>query len=181
MAGKIKAIKEEFLRQLTIISVSFTIIVHLLYISYLRFALRHSIGNRAVNFVLVMATALFLVVYLIFRVFIKNRNNVKRTKRIYRRFKLIAKLFTVGIAIYTIATAVGSVSPFAALFAMINAIVLIIRLIFELIIAIITRGIRRVKNSVKERITLQNSSDIVDGIELDENEYSEVKITADDL
>jgi uncharacterized membrane protein len=152
MKGKLKIIKDELKRQLKIITISSTVIINLLYISYLRFALRHGIGNRYVNFALTIATALFLLLYLIFRLFGENKKNVKRTKRIYKRFKLLTKLFTVLTAIYVLITATGSVTPMAGIFAYLNAILLALQLIFELVASLITRGARRVKESVSERL-----------------------------
>lgn len=168
MAERFNEIKKELSRQLKIVSVSFTVLVHLLYIGYLRFALRKSIGNRYVNLVLVLMTAVFLVVYLIFSLVGKNKKNAKRTKKVYKRFKLLMKIFTVGTAVYTVFTALGSVSPLAILYSVANAIVLVLRLIFELIISLVGFGARKVKSKIgKKRIpdipevpTEQNSEKI---------------------
>ena len=152
MEGKLKIAKDELKRQLKIISVSSTVIINLLYISYLRFALRHGIGNRYVNFALTFATALFLVLYLIFRLIGENKKNVKRTKKAYKRFKLMTKIFTVGTAVYAVLAASGSVTPLASVFAYLNAALLAVQLIFEVISSLIISGARRVKNHLSERV-----------------------------
>lgn len=173
--NKFKEAKEELQRQIKIISVSLTVLIHILYIGYLRFALRKSIGNRWVNLALVIATAVFLVVYLAFQVFSKNKKNVKNAKRIYKRFKLLTKIFTIGTAVYTVITAVGSVSPFASIFAVANAILLGIRLILEMIISLLSLGARKVKSSIKRK--REDKSAICQGVE----EINDVILTADDL
>lgn len=181
MAGKLGTMKKELTRQIKIVSISSTVIINLLYISYLRFALKHSIGNRYVNFALAIATALFLVIYLILRLFGENKRNVKRTKKVYKRFKLLTKIFTVGMAIYTLATAVGTVSPFATLFATVNAVLLGIRLIIELIASLISRGVSKAKNAAVERRL--NKKREVNTYETDftEDEVEDVKIELNDL
>jgi divalent metal cation (Fe/Co/Zn/Cd) transporter len=181
MAGKLGIMKKELTRQIKIISISSTVIINLLYISYLRFALRHSIGNRYVNFALTIATALFLVIYLILRLFGENKRSVKKTKRVYKRFKLLTKIFTVGMAIYALATAVGTVSPMATLFATVNAVLLGIRLIIELIASLIGRGVSKAKNAAVERRL--NKKREVNTYETDftEAEVEDVKIELNDL
>ena len=181
MAGKLTIMKNELIRQLKIISVSFNVIVNLLYIAYLRFAIKQGIGNRLVNTALVFATAIFLVVYIIFRLFGENKRNVKRTKRIYKRFKLLMKLFTVGTAVYTVVIAVDAVSPVATVLAIVNAVILGVRLIFELIVSLITRGARKVKNSVVEkRLNKKRAEEKVETSFIPD-EVTDVEITADDL
>ena len=181
MEGKLKTIKDELKRQIKIISISSTIIVNLLYISYLTFALRHSIGNRYVNFTLALATGAFLLMYLIFQTFGENKKNVKRTKKVYKRIKRITKIFTVFTAIYTVATAVGSVSPIAAIFAIINAVILGIQMIFDLIASIIVRGARRVKTAAVEKHRNKKKAYPHEDFSLVTSPDDVVKITEDDL
>jgi amino acid transporter len=174
---KLETAKNELARQLKAISISSTVIIHLLYIVYLRFALRKSIGNRMVNLALVLATGAFLVVYLAFQIFGKNKKNIKRTKKLYKQFKLLTKVFTVGTAVYTVITAVGSVSPTAALFATVNAVLLGIRLIFEVIISLISLGARKVKSSITEKRARRNGTSKV----IETDEVPDVVLTLDDL
>ena len=181
MAGKLKIIKDELLRQLKIISISFNVIVNLLYIGYLYFAIKQEIGNKYVNMTLAIATALFLLIYLILRLFKNDKKNLKRTKKVYKRIKLLTKVFTVGTAVYTVSIAVGSVSPLATLFAIVNAILLGIRLIFELILSLITRSVGKVKSSVIEKRLNRKRPNLETDMSFVPDEVFDVEITVDDL
>lgn len=175
--GKIKEIKSELSRQIKIISVSFTTAINLLYIWYLRFALRKGIGNRYVNLTLAIVTAAFLVIYIAFSLFGKSKKGVRMTKKLFKRFKLIMKLTTVATAVYTVYTAVGSVSPVAIFLAAFNAVVLAIRLLIELIAWLIGRGARL----VRERITERKASPPITTEFVESEPCESCEITLDDL
>ncbi len=150
--GKLTDIKDSFVKKIRRISITFTVTVHLLYIAYLIFAIYKEIGIRWVNIALAIGTAVFLLVYLIIRLAAKNsRGGIKTTKKFYKRFKLVTRIFSTATAIYTIITAVGSISPIAIFFAGVNAVLLIIRLIFEGILSLFDRKAKRIKKRIKSK------------------------------
>lgn len=173
MKEKLKIMKEELQRQITIVSVTATLLIHLIYLGYLTYALLSGIGVKEINIALIAGTLIFLVTYLIFRLGNKEKKQkVKTTKRFYKNFKLITKLFTSLTAIYTLYTAQDA-GFFARIFAIIGAVILVLRLVGELLSFIIKRKVKTAKeNRAKRREEKRNKPS--------ENEVNEALRTLDD-
>ena len=173
MKEKLKIMKDELQRQITIVSVTATLLIHLIYLGYLTYALLSGIGVKEINIALIAGTLIFLVTYLIFRLGNKEKKQkVKTTKRFYKNFKLITKLFTSLTAIYTLYTAQDA-GFFARIFAIIGAVILVLRLVGELLSFIIKRKVRTAQeNRAKRREEKRNKPS--------ENEVNEMLRTLDD-
>lgn len=157
MKEKLKIIKDELQRQITIVSVSATFLIHFIYLGYLTYSLYAGIGVKGINIALIAGTLIFLATYLILRLGNKEkRQKAKTTKRFYKSFKLITKLFTSLTAIYTLYTAQDA-NFIARIFAVIGAVILVLRLIGELLSFIIKRKVKTAKeNRAKRREEKRN-------------------------
>lgn len=151
MKEKLKIIKDELRRQMTIVSVSATLLIHFIYLGYLTYSLYAGIGVKGINIALIAGTLIFLATYFILRLGNKEkRQKAKTTKRFYKSFKLITKLFNSLTAIYTLYTAQDA-NFIARIFAVIGAVILVLRLIGELISFLIKRKAKKVKEHMLTR------------------------------
>ena len=67
MKEKLIEAKNELLRQVRNISITFNVTVYLLYIAYLAYALTADIGIKEVNIALIIGTGFFLIIYLVLK------------------------------------------------------------------------------------------------------------------
>ena len=178
MNEKLTMAKDELARQLRKISITITLIVHLLYIGYLSYSLLRGIGNRIINIALIIGTGVFLIVYLILQLFENRKKRLKSTKRYYKRFKLITKLFTTATAIYSLITASKAVSPFATFISVSGAVILLIKILFELISSLIARKAKQIKEERTSKREKKKLQKLIDEMKITEEACS---ITMDDL
>jgi hypothetical protein len=152
MKEKLTQAKNEFIRQIRKLSIISTLTVHLLYIAYLGYSLMNDIGIKPVNIALMVGTAVFLIVYLFLQLFGENRKSkLKTTKKFYKKFKLATKVFTTGTAIYSLATAAKSVSPFAMILSVVGAVFLAIRILTDILVGLISKKVKNIKENMKNR------------------------------
>lgn len=169
MKEKLLKAKEELLRQVRNISISITVAVHLIYIGYLAYSLKQDIGIKEVNIALIVGTAVFLVAYLFLQIVTDNRKSrLKTTKKFYKRFKLVTKVFTTGTAVYSLVTAAKAVSPFAMILSVLGAIFLAVRVITELLVALISSQARKIKESFKSKRESKKMQKLVEEMEIAE-------------
>ena len=169
MKEKLIEAKNELVRQLRRVSITATLIVHLLYIGYLSYSLIRGIGFKIINIALIIGTALFLIIYLILQLVENNRKKkLKTTKKYYKRFKLSTTLFTTGTAIYSIITAANSVSKFAMVFSIAGAVMLVIKIIIEFLSSILTRKVAERKEKRKAVRENKKMQKLIDQMEITE-------------
>ena len=169
MKEKLIEAKNELVRQLRRVSITATLIVHLLYIGYLSYSLIRGIGFKIINIALIIGTALFLIIYLILQLVENNRKKkLKTTKKYYKRCKLSTTLFTTGTAIYSIITAANSVSKFAMVFSIAGAVMLVIKIIIEFLSSILTRKVAERKEKRKAVRENKKMQKLIDQMEITE-------------
>ena len=145
-------------RKFKMLSVIITLIIHLSYIAYLAYSLNSDVGIKAVNVVLIIGTSVFLAAYLIMTLI--GVGNIKKTKKFYKRFKLVTKLFTSITAIYSLITA-STVSPYAMILPVIGAAFLLLRIVIDIIVSLIAGATKKAINSFKnKRERRKNQKDI---------------------
>ena len=145
-------------RKFKMLSVIITLIIHLSYIAYLAYSLNSDVGIKAVNVVLIIGTSVFLAAYLIMKLI--GVGNIKKTKKFYKRFKLVTKLFTSITAIYSLITA-STVSPYAMILPVIGAAFLLLRIVIDIIVSLIAGATKKAINSFKnKRERRKNQKDI---------------------
>ncbi len=145
-------------RKFKMLSVIITLIIHLSYIAYLAYSLNSDVGIKAVNVVLIIGTSVFLAAYLIMQLI--GVGNIKKTKKFYKRFKLVTKLFTSITAIYSLITA-STVSPYAMILPVIGAAFLLLRIVIDIIVSLIAGATKKAINSFKnKRERRKNQKDI---------------------
>ena len=157
-------------RKIKTLSIISTLAIHLSYIAYLFYSIKNDIGVKAVNIVLIVGTGIFLLAYLVMAL-VGGRKNVRTTKLFYKRFKLIAKMFSSGTAIYSLITASKAVSPFAMILPSIGATLLAIRIIIELLAFLIARKTKSIVNGFKNKQERKRNQRDIDMIELSEDAY----------
>ena len=145
-------------RKLKTLSIITTLIIHLSYIAYLAYSLKSDVGIKVVNLVLIVGTSIFLAAYLI--ITFAGIGNLKTTKKFYKRFKLLTKLFSTVTAIYSLITA-STVSPFAMILPVIGAAFLLLRIVIDLIVSLIVGATKKAVRSFKnKRARRKNQKDI---------------------
>lgn len=145
-------------RKFKMLSVIITLIIHLSYIAYLAYSLNSDVGIKAVNVVLIIGTSVFLAAYLIMKLI--GVGNIKKTKKFYKRFKLVTKLFTSITAIYSLITA-STVSPYAMILPVIGAAFLLLRIVIDIIVSLIAGATKKAIKSFKnKRERRKNQKDI---------------------
>ena len=146
MKEKLIAAKDEFKRQIKILSILSTLTINLIYIGYLAYSLMNDVGIKVVNIALIIGTSVFLLVYLFLQlVGQKQKGQLKSTKRTYKRFKLITKVFTTGTALYSLVTAASSANMVATVITAVGAGFLVLRIIVEIITELIRRKAKKMK------------------------------------
>lgn len=183
MKEKLLEAKNEFVRQIRNISITFNLAVYLMYIAYLGYALDQGIGIKEVNIALIIGTALFLIIYIALRtVGSGSKKGLKATKKFYKRFKLTTKVFSVGTSLYAVVTAQSAISPIARILAYLGAALLILRLITELITSAAQRSAKRIKKKFKESAEERKERKAMKEIERELGEVDDLcAITPDDL
>ena len=170
MKEKIIAAKDEFKRQIKNLSIISTLTINLIYIGYLTYSLMNDVGIRIVNISLIIGTAVFLLAYLFLQlVGQKQKDRLKSTKRTYKRFKLITKVFTTGTALYSLVTAASSANMVATVITAVGAGFLVLRIIVE----IIGELIRRKAKKMKEEFIAKRESKKMEAIEKRQNKRME--------
>lgn len=170
MKEKLIAAKDEFKRQIKILSILSTLTINLIYIGYLAYSLMNDVGIKVVNIALIIGTSVFLLVYLFLQlVGQKQKGQLKSTKRTYKRFKLITKVFTTGTALYSLVTAASSANMVATVITAVGAGFLVLRIIVE----IITELIRRKAKKMKEEFVAKRESKKMEAIEKRQNKRME--------
>ena len=168
MKEKLIAAKDEFNRQIKRLSIISTLTIHLLYIGYLAYSLINDVGIKIVNLALIIGTAVFLVVYLFLQL-IGQKSQIKSSKRTYKRFKLITKVFTTATAIYSLITAASSTNIIATIITAVGAGFLALRVLVEIIVALIKRKAKR----FKEDFIAKRESKKMEAIEKRQNKRME--------
>ena len=146
------------------LDVSFNMTVYSIYLIYLIFSILNGVGIQAINIILAVMTAAFMITYLVLRMSGRKKGRqIKRLKRYYRNFKLVAKTVTTLTAVYVLITAIKSVSPFAIIAAFLGLVFLILKIIVEIILHIIRIKVMRVKKRVTDGISRIRSRFELDG------------------
>ena len=146
MKEKLITAKDEFKRQMKKLSILSTLTINLIYIGYLTYSLMNDVGIRIVNISLIIGTAVFLLAYLFLQlVGQKQKDRLKSTKRTYKRFKLITKVFTTATAVYSLITAANSTNIVATVITAVGAGFLVLRIIIEIVAELIRRKAKKMK------------------------------------
>lgn len=151
MKKKLELAKEALGFQIKKLSISTTLIIHILYIIYLTYSLKSGVGNKTVNLILLVGTVVFLLIYLILRLFGGKKKSIKSTKRFYKRFKLFAKSFTAITAIYSLVTATKAISPIASFVSMAGAVFVLLRLVADILSYLFISGIKNLFSGIKKK------------------------------
>ena len=167
MAKKEYGFRARLARKMKRLSITTTLIVNLIYIGYLAYSLKNDVGIKEVNIALIIGTAVFMVASLFFKL-IGGRENLKTTKRFYKRFKLVTKLFSSATAIYSLITAAKAVSPFAMILSTIGAGFLVLRLITELLGSLVSGKARRIKADLAAKRERRKNQKVIDSVEPDD-------------
>ena len=158
---------------ITVLSIISTVSINVLYISYLSFALRFDIGNRNINIALLVATLLFMLLYIILRPMGQNaKNGVVITKKIYKFFRFSMKIFTLLTTVYTITSSVKALSFIGVILSVGGALLLVFRIIIDALISILGIKIRRIGRSKKQKKTEQYNENEPVELELDFGDYA---------
>ncbi len=162
MLDKIKeravSIYEDFGR----INLLVRIFTHSIYLLYLAYAISNDIGVTWINITLLVATLIFLCTYIYLHS--KGRSakkQIKLTRRFYRRFKLVARFFSlvaVSYGFYSVFDASSLLARIAASFA---ALIWLLQVIFEIIFSAIGYGARKFAKAVREVMPKRESDPII--------------------
>ena len=169
--GKKNGFFKRLRKRLSVFSTIITLIIHLSYIAYLAYSLNSDVGVRTVNIVLIAGTSVFLVAYLAMK--IVGVGSIRATKRFYKRFKILTKLFSTFTAIYSLVTA-ATVSPFAMILPVIGAACLILRLIIDLIVSLIVGTTKRLAKSLKKRHERRKNRKEIEKMDIPTDDYCEI-------
>ena len=152
MKEKLITAKNELLRQIKKLSITFTLLINLGYIGYLSYSLTKDAGNKIINIALIVGTAVFLLAYLFIQLIgQKKKGQLKSTKRAYKRFKMVTKVFTTATALYSLSLAADSSSKIALILTSIGAAFLCLKIIVEIISELIKRKVKKVKEEIAEK------------------------------
>ncbi len=131
------------------VSITVNMVIYSIYLIYLIYSISADVGVKWLNISLAVITAVFMVVYLILRLSsAKKSKQIKRAKKYYKRFKLIARAVSSLTAVYALIIAFDTVDPFAFLFAVLGAVFIVLRLLTELITYLIGRLVKKAKNKI---------------------------------
>lgn len=134
------------------LSIKFTLTVNLLYLGYLIYAISVGSGIRWINISLAVATVLFTLVNIAFRLKGKGgKRGAKVSKRLYKRFKLVTKLFSIIAAGYGITTALASPSLITVVLSYFTAAIWCMQVLLEIVVSAIDRKIERGRKRREDR------------------------------
>lgn len=142
------------------VSITVNMTIYSIYLIYLIYSISADIGVKWLNIALAVLTAVFMLVYIILRLSsTKNSKQIKKAKRYYKRFKLIARAVSSLTAVYALIVAFDSVSPFALIAALLGAVFIVLRLISELITYLIGKAFGRAKKKITDRMRKPTDED----------------------
>lgn len=127
------------------------IYAHGFYILYLAYAISNDIGVRWINISLLVATLVFLCTYIYLQS--KGRSakkQIKFTRCFYRRFKLVARFFSLIAVSYGFYSVLDAPSLLARIVASFASLIWLIEVIFEIIFSVIGYGARKFAKAVKD-------------------------------
>ena len=134
------------------LSIKFTLTVNLLYLGYLIYAISVGSGIRWINIALAIATVLFTLTNIAFRLMGKGgKRGAKASKRWYKRFKLVTKLFSIIAAGYGITTALASPSLINVILSYFTAVIWCVQVLLEILVSAIDRKIEAVRKRKEDR------------------------------
>ena len=116
----------------------------IIYIVYLLYNLIAGAGYLALNIVLLIISAAYFVFFLLVTSFGKSPEGKALKKRgtaVYVWCKRLIKLFTLGLTVYGICTAVGHVSALSVILAALMIVGWCLQIIFEVLIRILTNRV----------------------------------------
>ena len=173
MSNFFQKTKNRIEKIITVLSIVTTISINITYIGYLAFALRFDIGNRNINIALLVATFLFMLLYIILRPMGQNtRNGVVITKKIYKLFRFGTRIFSLLTTVYSITSAVKALSFIGVILSVAGALLLITRIITDVLISILEIKIRRIGSNMKQKRTEQYNENEPVELELDLGDYA---------
>lgn len=134
---------DKIVKDLKRISYCFTLLMQLLYISYLIYAIAAPSGILAVNIVLCLLSVAYLIFYLITQGSEKKRvkHAYYQTKRAFKWFKLAIKAFTLGIALYGIYATVNeaNITPLSVILTALMVVAWTLQVILEAVLFFIIK------------------------------------------
>ena len=158
MSFETKTTKEVFSDGIRNLSIKFTLTVNLLYLGYLTYAILAGSGIRWINIALAGATVIFTIVNVVFRLQGKRgKSGIKTSKRWYKRFKLVTKLFSIIAASYGIVTALGSAKILTVLLSYATAAIWFVQVLLEIVVSLIDRKLEARKKRKEDRINRRNA------------------------
>ena len=127
------------------------IYTHSFYLLYLAYAISNDIGVRWINITLLVATLIFLCTYIYLQSKGKSaKKQLKFTRKFYRRFKLVARFFSLVAVSYGFYSVIDAHSLLARIAASFASLIWLIEVIFEIIFSVIGYGARKLAKAVKD-------------------------------
>ncbi len=138
------------------LSITFNMTVYSIYLVYLIISIFADIGVKWLNIVLAIMTAAFMVVYIVLRLSSEKRaGEIKKAKRYYKRFKMIARAVSSLTAVYALIVAFDTSSPLAPIVliaSLLGAVFVVLRLICELITHLIGKALKKAGAKISDRM-----------------------------
>ncbi len=138
------------------------IYTHSFYLLYLAYAISNDIGVRWINITLFVATLIFLCTYIYLQSKGKGaKKQIKLTRRFYRRFKLVARFFSLVAVSYGFYSVIDAPSLLARIVASFASLIWLIEVIFEIIFSVIGYGARKFAKAVREVMPKREAEPII--------------------
>lgn len=133
---------------------SVNIALQFLYIIYLVYALAAKNGSMIANITLLTVSALFLVFYIIMKLRYKKRKRLlHESRRAYRWFKLIMRLYNLGVIIYSANVTADDFNLFSFLLILVIGTMLSIQIAAEVLIFFAERKFKKISENIKNEFS----------------------------
>ena len=148
MFDRTRFVIDQTIRDVKRLGEIFGIVTQTSYIAYLVYALIADSGNIVVNAILLGLSVAFFIFSLIANDYLKKhdkseRNAMRKTmyviKRIYTHSKLIAKLFPLGVSLYSIYLTSGNVTPFTLISVSLTLVSWVLQIITDLLVHVFNK------------------------------------------
>ena len=130
------------------------IITQILYLAYLAYAIYAGYGNLAINILLAVVCASYLIFYTVTEN-IKATKRVRHvTKRLFKFFKLVTRVFTITMivySIYNVATEVD-INAFYIVLTVLMCLACVALIFFEIFAFLVERRLRQLARQVSGNI-----------------------------
>ena len=128
----------------------FQVCVYILYTFYLVFAIATKTGILAVNILLLIISVSYLIFFLIYHQKKKQNKELKKiVTEIFKWSRRAIKLFTIGVALYSVYETSKNVTPLSVMLASFMVIGFIFDLLFDFIIRFISKRIQFVYEAIQ--------------------------------